>query len=111
MQGLARLLKWLIGLAAVGAVLLGISYVGARATAGKLLGSEPPFSGREVELAWKGTPDLSGSPRAWVITYHASRLPGVRSAKIYVSLTGELIATSPRDLDVRLDAWERAKEP
>lgn len=111
MQGLSRLLKWLLLAAVVGGAVLGVSYIGARTTAGKLLGPNPPLGSRGTVLAWKGAEGLRGSPRAWVFTYRASQLPGVPRARIYVSLTGELIATTPPDLDLRLEAWDRAREP
>ena len=106
-----RLIKWLIVLAMVGAALTAASYAGARFTAGRLLGPEPPLSGRTVQFVYKGVEQLPGKPRAWVFTYTQSSLPGVRSARIYVSPTGKLIAIRPRDLDRRLDAWAKAQEP
>ncbi|HET7040121.1 MAG TPA: hypothetical protein VFH97_09540, partial [Gemmatimonadales bacterium] len=84
---------------------------GARATAGKIVGSTPPLSDRSVTLAWKGVPELRGNPRAWVVRYGRTQLPGVRSAVIYVSLTGKLITMRPVDLDQRLEAWEKAQQP
>lgn len=110
MRGFSRLLKWLLLAAVVGGVALGVSYLGARATAGKLLGPNPPLRSRATELAWNGAEGLRGSPRVWVFTYRASQLPGVPRARIYVSLTGELIATTPPDLDLRLDAWDKARQ-
>lgn len=110
MQAVFKLIKWLLLAAIVGAVLLGVSYLGARATAGKLVGPNPPLFDRQAELAWKGVEGLRGNPRGWILRYR-SRLPGVPRATIYVSLTGELIATSPPDLDTRLEAWDRARQP
>jgi hypothetical protein len=106
-----RLLKWLVMLAAIAAMLGAASYAGARFTTGRLVGPTPPLSGREIRFEFKGVEELPGRPRAWVFTYGASRLPGVRSARIYVSPTGRLIATRPADLDLRLEAWEKAQQP
>lgn len=106
-----RLIKWLIVLAMVGAGLAAASYAGARFTAGRMLGPQPPLSGRTVQFEYKGVEELPGKPRAWVFTYTRSQLPGVRSARIYVTPTGKLITTRPRDLDRRLDAWAKAQEP
>jgi hypothetical protein len=108
---MARLLKLLLLLALVCVVLGAASYAGARATAGKLVGRDPPMSERIITFAYQGVPELPGRPRAWVITYGRTRLPGVRSAIIYVSPVGRLLATMPRDLDARLDAYEKALEP
>lgn len=106
-----RLLKWIVVLGAISGLAMGASYVGARAAAGKFLGPEPPLTGREVSLKLGGVDDLEGNPRAWVFTYTQSQLPGVRSAVIYLSLTGKIIQTRPRNLDLILDAWTRAQEP
>jgi hypothetical protein len=107
----SRLLKLLILLVLVGALLGAASYAGARATAGKLVGNDPPMSERTITFAFHGIPELPGNPRAWVINYARSRLPGVRSVTIYVSAGGKLLATKPKDLDTRLDAYEKALEP
>ena len=91
--------------------LAGISYLGARATAGKLVGNNPPLLGRTVTLDYKGVKELSGNPRAWVVAYSSTRMPGVRRAVIYVSLKGHLIATVPPNLDARIAAYEKSLQP
>jgi hypothetical protein len=106
-----RAFNWLLLLLFVCALLVAVSYAGARATAGKVVGNTPPLSERTVTFAYKGVEDLPGKPRVWVIRYERTRLPGVRRALIYVSLTGKLIATRPADLDQRLVAWEKSQEP
>jgi hypothetical protein len=106
-----RAFSWFLLLLLVCGVLSAVSYAGARATAGKVVGNTPPMSERSVTFAFKGVDDLPGKPRAWVIRYERTRLPGVRRAFIYVSLTGSLIATRPVDLDQRLEAWEKSQQP
>ncbi len=108
---MARLVKLLVLLVLAGVVVSAASYAGARATAGKLVGNTPPMSERTITFAFAGIPELPGRPRAWVITYARTRLPGVRSVTIYVSARGKLLAMKPRDLDARLDAYEKALEP
>ena len=114
---MAKIFKLLVLLAAVGGLITAASYAGARLTAGKVTGSKPPLSSRTIVFqGWRpprfqGVADLPGKPRAWVIHYERTELPGVRQATIYVSPTGRLIATVPRDLDTRIEAWERAQEP
>jgi hypothetical protein len=114
---MAKVLKLLVLLAAVGGLLTAGSYAGARFTAGKVTGNKPPMSNRTIVFhGWRppkfeGVPDLPGRPRAWVIRYGRTQLPGIQRATIYVSATGKLIATVPRDLEARIEAWERAQEP
>jgi hypothetical protein len=108
---MTRLLKLLVLLVLVAVGVGAASYAGARATAGKLVGNDPPLSDRTITFAFDGIPELPGRPRAWVITYARTSLPGVRSATIYVSAGGRLLAMKPRDLDARLDAYEKALEP
>ena len=87
------------------------SYAGARFAAGRLLGADPPLTGRTVQFKFQGVPELPGTPRAWIFSYHQSRLPSVPRAWIYVSPTGRVIATRPQDLQARVDAWEKARLP
>lgn len=108
---LGKLLRWLLFLLIVGGVAAAASYAGARATAGKLLGQQPPASDRRTRFAFRGVPELPGTPRAWIITYGRTSLPGVRTVTIYVSITGQLLATRPRNLAERLDAYEQSREP
>lgn len=114
---LVKLLKLLVLLAAIGGLLTAASYVAARFTAGKITGANPPLSERSIHFeGWRpprfeGVADLPGTPRAWVVHYGRTRLPGVRRATIYVSPAGGLITTRPRDLAQRIDAWARAQEP
>lgn len=106
-----RVLKWLFTLLLIGCALAAMSYAGARATAGKLLGSDPPVSQRRIVFNYRGVDQLPGRPRAWVITYGSTRLPDVPRVAIYVSPTGKLIATRPADLSRRLEAYQRSLQP
>jgi hypothetical protein len=106
-----RAIKWILVLAFVGTLLSGASYAAARVAVGKIVGPNPPLSGRTVEFSFRGVEELAGNPRAWVVTYAASRLPGVRGATFYVSPTGKLLSTRPADLSRRIEAWEKARQP
>ena len=108
---MVRLFKWLMMLGTLAGVLAGMSYVGARATAGKLLGIDSPLSNRTVEFAFVGVTGLRANPRAWVFTFRSSELPGVARAQIYISPTGKLLATQPADLELRLERLARSKMP
>lgn len=106
-----RFFKILVVLVLAASGFVMYSYAGARFTAGRVVGASPPFAERTMTFVFKGVPDLPGRPRAWVITYTRSRLPGVQRAQIFVSATGDLIAIRPRDLDARLDQWEKSRLP
>jgi hypothetical protein len=106
-----KLFKWLLVLAFAFGLAAGASYAAARVTVGKFVGPRPPLSGRTMEFSFGGVERLPGNPRAWVITYRNSQLPGVRQALFYVSPTGKLLTALPADLDVRLEAWAKSQEP
>lgn len=102
--------KVLVVLAFVGGLVALGSYAGARATAGKLLGNDPPVSDRTISFAFSGVEGLPNKPRAWVFSYATNQL-GVRSVEIYISPSGKVIATQPRNLAARLEAYESSREP
>ena len=87
------------------------SYLGARFTAGQLLGNDPPLTGRTVKFHFKGVPNQPGNPRAWVFTYTQSKLPNTARAELVISFNGRLIATRPADLRERLFAYEKTRLP
>lgn len=91
--------------------LAGISYLGARTAAGRLVGSNPPMFGRSMTFDYKGVKSLPGTPRAWVISYSSTRLPGVKRVLIYVSPKGRLIASVPANLEARISAYEKSLQP
>lgn len=102
-----RLLKWALVLALVAGALYGASYVGARARAGMLLGNKLPSLGkREIVFQYRGVRELAGHPRAWVISYGPTQINGARQITIYVSPTGTLLATMPRDLEAKLRPYQ-----
>jgi hypothetical protein len=95
----------------VGASLAGASYAGARFTAGKMIGPGPTTLGPvEAYFAFGGVPGLPSKPRAWVLAYPGARGFGRGGAEIYVSPTGQLLGTKPRDLARQLEA-QRPVDP
>lgn len=108
---MAKLLKLLAVLALIVGLLTAASYLGARATAGGVLGPNPPVGERSIDFAFGGVSNLRGNPRAWVFTYRTSRLPDVSGVRVYVSPTGKLLGTDPPNLEQRLETYERAREP
>ena len=106
-----RLIKLIFVLALVGASLAGMSYAGAGIKAGTFLGSKAPVGDREIKFYYKGVQELPGRPKAWLVTYRSSQLPGAPFVQIIVSPTGRVIATRPADLDRRVEAWEKKSLP
>ena len=95
----------------IGAALGGASYAGARFTAGKLVGPGPsPLGALTSRFAFEGVPGLPSKPRAWVLAYPNATGFGRGGAEIYVSVTGDLLGTRPKDLGARLEAL-RPVEP
>jgi len=95
----------------IAAALAGASYAGARFTAGKMIGPPPTTLGPvSARFAFTGVSGLPSKPRAWVLSYPSAAGFGKGGAEIYVSPTGELLGTRPRDLAQRLEA-RRPAEP
>ncbi len=108
---MGRVIKFLLIVILLALGFAAYSYLGARFTVGRMLGPEAPLSGRTIQFAYQGVPDLPGHPRVWVFTYTRSKLPGVTRAQIYVSFNGRIVTTRPRDLDQLLFAWEKTRLP
>ena len=93
------------------AALAGASFAGARFTAGKVVGPNPPGLGPPTtHFAFQGISALPAKPRGWVVAYPNARRFGRGGAEIYVSPTGGLLGTRPPDLARRLEA-SRREEP
>jgi hypothetical protein len=89
----------------IAAALAGASYAGARFTAGKMIGPGPsPLGPVSARFAFSGVPNLPSKPRAWVLYYPNARGFGRGGPEIYVSPTGDLLGTKPRDLVRQLQA-------
>jgi len=108
---MARFFKFVFTLVLACLGFAAYSYLGARFTVGRMLGDDPPLTGRTIVFAYKGTTQLPGKQRVWVFTYDQSKLPGVDRAQIFVSFNGRVVATRPTDLDDRLAAWEKTRLP
>jgi hypothetical protein len=95
----------------IGGSLAAASYAGARFTAGKMIGPAPTSLGPvAARFAFTGVSDLPAKPRAWVLAYPNATGFGRSTPEIYVSPTGQLLGTKPRDLAQRLEA-QRPPEP
>lgn len=106
-----RLFKVLLGVALLAGCLTFASYVASRAAVGKLVGTNPTFMGtRDISFAIKGVEELDENPRAWVYHFKPTSLPGVGEAYIYVTLTGDIIRTRPRNLAEMIESY-RSREP
>jgi hypothetical protein len=92
-------------IAVIAASLAGGSYAGARFTAGKMIGPGPTTLGPvDAHFAFEGVPGLPSKPRAWVMAYPSATGFGRGGAEIYVSPTGQLLGTKPRDLARQLES-------
>jgi hypothetical protein len=95
----------------IAAALAGASYAGARATAGKVTGPNPPGLGpSSTSFEFQGIAALRSRPRGWVVAYPRAQEYGRGGAAIYVSPAGRLLGTKPADLGARLES-RRAREP
>lgn len=106
--------KWLkrgFLLALAASLIWGISYLGARTTVGKLLGSPAPSLGtRTIRFLWAGAETLPGRPRVWQFTFSKVAVLNGGRAVVYVSPTGKVLRTVPGDLENRIAAARKAKE-
>jgi hypothetical protein len=107
---MGKLFKYLFLAALVTALAGGGSYAAAYFAQGELTGVDDPIGVRTVQLDWKGVDSLPGKPRAWIFNYEGGQVPGIRRATIWVSITGNVIATKPRDLDERIERWRDARQ-
>jgi hypothetical protein len=104
-------MRGLFLLAVIVAALAGASYAGARFTAGRLIGAGPHgFGSPTTHFAFGGIRSLPAQPRGWVLAYRDAREFGPSGAEIYVSPTGRLLGTRPKNLAQRLEA-RRADGP
>jgi hypothetical protein len=104
-------MRGLFLLLVIAAALSGASYAGARFTAGKLVGPEPPGLGpATTHFAFEGIPSLRNHPRGWIISYPAAGEFGRGGAEIYVSPTGELLGSRPGDLAQRMEAARKSRD-
>ncbi len=106
-----RLIKLIFFLALVGAALAGMSYAGAGIRAASFVGPKAPVGNRQIKFDYEGVRGLPGRPKAWVVTYRSSQLPGAPTVQIIVSPMGRVLATRPPDLDRRVEAWEKRRLP
>lgn len=107
---MGKLIKFLFLVALVGGLATGGSYAAAYFAQGKIVGVEDPLGQREVKLYYQGYDSLPGKPRVWVFTFHGGKVPGVTSAKIVVSLSGDILLTNPKDLSERIERWDQSRK-
>lgn len=106
-----RLIKLIFVLALVGAALAGMSYAGAGIRAASFVGAKAPVGNRQIKFYYEGVRGVPGRPKAWVVTYRSSQLPGAPFVQVIVSPTGRVLATRPPDLDRRVEEWEKRRLP
>jgi len=107
---MGKLIKFIALVGLVAALAGGGSYAAAYFAQGKIAGVDDVLGQREVKLNWEGVDSLPGKPRAWVFTYTGGKLQGLKTATIWVTPTGTLIATKPRDLRDRVEHWRDSQQ-
>jgi hypothetical protein len=105
---MARFFWYTLGLAAIAAVVAGASWAIAYNTVNDVLGAPPPMMGKQrTTFLWEGMPRVAGHPRAWRFAFGPTRIPGAPNVTIYVSPTGRLLQTEPKDLANRVKAMHK----
>ena len=106
-----RFFKWFAVLAFFGLIATTISYAGMRLKVGQLIGdANHEFVERRITFAKDSIPGMS--PRwAWKVTWGAVRIPATRNATVWVSPTGGILATVPGNLEDRVEAYLRSRDP
>ena len=95
---------WYVMMAALAAALVsGASWAGAYYRVGTLLGSPPPKMGTQSTTFLRdGLKSVRGRPKVWRFAFGPTEIPGAPKVRIYVSPSGELVATDPPDLQDHL---------
>ena len=106
-----KLFKILLIAGFIGLLLTLGSFAAVRLKVGTYMGPMKPMTGPSTSFAFNGVDELNGRRFVWVVEYTRSKLPGVSRAKFYVSPTGDMLATIPRDLGRRIEAWEKTQLP
>ena len=108
---IGRMIKWTVILVIVAGVLAAASYAGARFKVGQILGPEPPDMGqRTITLGLDSVPGARKKQVVWTFSWPATRWTGGRPARIWISLTGEVLRMTPGNLDVLIDQYYKARE-
>ena len=109
---MGKFIKRLFILAFICVLLYGGSYLGARTVTGRMLGSAASDMGtRDIRFTYDSIPGIKGKQPMWVFSFNGTKLNGVRNAKIYLTLTGNVIVTTPRNLQTLIDQAAKSKEP
>lgn len=97
-----KLFKYLVILTFAGGLAFVFSYLGARATVGKMVGSKAEVGQRSIQFLW--------GPRVWQFTFSRVADYGNQRAVVYVSPSGKIVRTVPEDLEQRLLAGAKARD-
>lgn len=106
---MGKLFKWLVILGFSFGLAYAFSYLGARATVGKVTGKADTGK-RTIQFMWGGAPTIPGRPRLWQFTFSQVPAIGNQRAIVYVSPTGRIVRTVPVDLAEKIEAAEKAKD-
>jgi len=106
---MAKAFKWLVILGFLFGLAFAFSYLGARATVGKLTRNSETGK-RTIRFLWGGARTIPGRPRVWQFTFSQMADYGNQRAVVYVSPTGAIVRTVPADLAARLEAAAKTKD-
>ena len=108
---MGRILKWTVILVMVAGLLTAGSYAAARFRVGQILGPEPPNMGqRTITLGFDSIPGASKKRFVWSFSWSPTPWTGRRPVRIWVTLSGEVLRTDPRNLDALVEQYYKAKE-
>lgn len=109
---MGKFIKRLFVLAFVCGLLYGGSYMGVRSVTGRMVGDVANEMGvRDIKFTYDSVPGIKGKQAMWVFSYSGTRLTGARNARIYLTLSGHVIATAPKNLQDLIDQAAKSKQP
>ncbi|MFI5234174.1 MAG: hypothetical protein ACHQXA_00555 [Gemmatimonadales bacterium] len=109
---MAKLMKFFLLVLLIGGLLAAGSYGAGYLAQGKLVGAQPlDLGAQQTRFATDGIPDLPGAPKAWVFSYGPTKIPGMPQVEIYVSPTGSVLGTKPKNFVTKLQAYRAAQTP
>jgi len=102
-----RLIKTVLVLTVIVGGATIVSFAGSRVRLGQYLGRNLPDLG---PLQWTiafGAKELPDKPIAWSFSYNYTNLRGLPRFTVFISPTGKILGSVPRNLPARLDPYRQ----